>query len=76
MIAVEGKYHDGKIELIKQININKTVKVIVTFLDEEITEPLKKLNIKNFNFNKSRKLLKNVDTSFSDSVCEERRFDL
>ena len=76
MIAVEGKYKDGKIELLHQVNTHKTMKVIVTFLDEDYAENDDTLNLDTFNFSKSRKILKNIKSSFSDTVCEERRFDL
>ena len=75
MIAVEGKYIDGKVELLQKINSKKPMKVIVTFLEDIDRQSSEKLSFKKFNFSKSRKVLKNVRTNFSDTVCEERQLD-
>ena len=76
MLAVEGTYCDGKIELLETIKSRNATKVIVTFLNEEVAKPTQKLTEDKFNFRKTRELLKDVEINFADSVIEERRVDL
>ncbi len=75
MISVKGLYQDGIVTLDKQVNIDHPAKVIVTFVDDEDSEaePAKRHNLSDFNFAKSRELLKDVKGSLSDAVIEERR---
>ena len=76
MIAVRGTYHDGKIELSKEIKTNKPIQVIVTFLDDKIENPSQKLTRDKFNFDKTREILKDINTNFSDTLIDERRENL
>ena len=76
MIQVSGTYNNGNITLDKTMAINKPVKVIVTFVDEETEVEKDRLTINDFSFLKSRELLKNVKGSISDAVIDERRSEL
>ena len=72
MVQLSGTYENGHITLDKEIAVDKPVKVLVTFLDEEV-EKKKRLTLDDFSFAKSRELLKDVKGSLSDAVIEERR---
>ena len=85
MLALQGIYKNGYIKLDNPININKPLKVIVTFIDEEIKlnkqsfvieSEKKTLNINNFSFLKSIEASKNFKGSFSDTLIDERREEL
>ena len=54
MIAVNGIYENGIVRLERRIQAKKTIKVIVTFLDDELTTNVNRLNTKDFSFQKSR----------------------
>jgi len=73
MLAIKGTYKDGKISLEEKVNISKTVKVIITFLDDYEAKTSKKFDFKNFSFDKSKELLKDYQGSLSDAIIEERR---
>ena len=75
MIQVSGTYNKGNILLDERIDIDKPVKVIVTFIDES-TDENKRLVLNDFSFAKSRELLKHVKGTISDAVIEERRSEL
>jgi hypothetical protein len=72
MIHVGGVYDNGNITLDQVMAIDKPVKVIVTFIDEEVDEK-RRLTINDFSFLKSRQLLKDVNGGISDAVIAERR---
>lgn len=76
MLAVKGIYENGDIKLIENININTKQQVIVTFLDEEDKNNLKKIDFKTFNFLKAQKKLENYKGEFCDALIEERREEL
>ncbi len=38
MLAINGVYYKGKIELIKEVSIKEKRRVVVTFLDEPLVE--------------------------------------
>lgn len=76
MIQVNGTYSNGRITLDKAIAIDKPVKVIVTFVEEDTDVEKDRLTINDFSFLRSRELLKNVKGSLSDAVIEERRAEL
>lgn len=73
MIQLSGTYNNGSITLDEPINVEKPVKVLVTFADEDITVKQKRLTLDDFSFAKSRELLKDVKVILSDAVIEERR---
>jgi hypothetical protein len=73
MIQVSGTYNNGNITLDKAIAVDKPVKVIVSFAEEDIDPERTRLKLSDFSFLKSRELLKNVKGSLSDAVIEERR---
>lgn len=76
MIAVNGIYENGMIRLERKIKATKSVKVIVTFLDEELSKNLNRLELKDFSFMKSREKSKRYEGSLSDAVIDERNADL
>ena len=76
MVQLSGTYDNGHITLDKEISIDKPVKVLVTFMDEDVAEKKPRLSFDDFSFSKSRELLKDVHTTLSDAVIEERRSDL
>ncbi len=77
MVALAGTYKNGKIKLDKEYLSKKTVKVIVTFLEEEAEEqPKKRLTINDFHFLQSQKELEHYKGSLSDALIEERRSEL
>lgn len=75
MVQLSGTYEKGKITLDRKISVDKPVKVMVTFMDdieiENIASPSD-----NFSFAKGREILKNLKSSLSDTVIEERRSGL
>jgi hypothetical protein len=76
MIAVSGIYENGIVRLDRSIRAKKTIKVIVTFLDEELTENTNRLTTKDFSFLKSREKSKRFKGSLSDAVIEDRKAEL
>jgi len=73
MLAVHGTYEDGVIKLDRNISLKKKFKVIVTFLETDLPNEPKRLMAKDFSFNKARKISKNLKSSLSDTIIEERR---
>ena len=77
MIAINGTYYNGQLQIEEEIKTQKPMKVIVTFLEE--VEPTKKeekkegLKLSDFSFAESRELLKDMKGSLSEAVIEERR---
>ena len=76
MIAVNGIYENGIVRLDRQIRARRSVKVIVTFLDEDLQNDTKRLTIKDFSFLKSREKSKRYIGSLSDAVIDERKSEL
>ena len=76
MIAVIGTYENGIIRLEKKIDTKKTLKVIVTFLDEELQNDSMRLTTNDFSFRHSRQKTKRFKGNLSDSVIEDRRIEL
>lgn len=76
MLVINGTYENGKIKLDKNINSKKKLKVIVTFLETDLPNESKRLRSKDFSFHKARKISKNLKTSLSDTIIEERRKEL
>jgi hypothetical protein len=78
MVAVAGTYQNGSIKLDKEYSSKKTVKVIVTFLEEEEekTASEKGFSFADFSFAKSQEVLKNYSGSLSDALIEERRSEI
>ena len=74
MVAILGTYENGRVTFEEDANIPSKARVIVTFLEENKAPSSKKvLKLSSFSFAKTRSLLKNVKSSFSDTVIEERR---
>jgi hypothetical protein len=76
MIAVNGIYENGIVRLDRRIQAKKTIKVIVTFLDDELTTNVNRLNTKDFSFLKSREKSKRFKGSLSDAIIEDRKAEL
>lgn len=76
MIAVNGTYENGVITLERKVRSKRSVKVIVTFLDEEIQHDSKRLTTKDFSFRKSREKSKGFIGSLSDDVIDDRKLEL
>jgi hypothetical protein len=76
MIAVNGIYENGIVRLERRIQAQRTIKVIVTFLDEELTADTNRLNTKDFSFLKSREKSQRFKGSLSDAVIEDRKAEL
>ena len=72
MLQLSGTYYQGKIYLEKIIPTDRPLKVVVMF-EEDIQLESKGLKLSDFSFAKSRRLLKDVKGSFSDTVIDERR---
>jgi len=76
MISVMGDYQDGVINIDKAYMSKKVRKVIVTFLEDNAKDDLKRLNLEDFSFKKSREKLESFKSSLSDTIIEERRKEL
>lgn len=76
MIAVNGTYENGVITLERKVRSKRSVKVIVTFLDEEIQHDSKRLTTEDFSFRKSREKSKGFIGSLSDDVIDDRKLEL
>ena len=76
MVAVGGVYQNGSIRLDKEYTSKKTVKVIVTFLEDDEPAAEKGYSFADFSFAESQEVLKNYTGSLSDALIEERRSEL
>ncbi|AMR30331.1 hypothetical protein A0256_02310 [Mucilaginibacter sp. PAMC 26640] len=72
MVQLSGTYENGTVTLDKPVTIDKPVKVVVTFLDEDISNKGKRLTVDDFSFAKGREILKELKGSLADAVIEER----
>jgi len=70
MLSIEGIYQNGELVLKEKVESIQPVKVVVTFLEE----PKKAISLEDFSFAQSRKILKDLDSSLSDTLIEERRY--
>lgn len=50
MVQLSGIYENGHITLDKEISVDKPVKVLVTFMDEDMVEDRKNLSSNDFSF--------------------------
>ena len=73
MVQLSGTYDNGSITLDKKVSTKKPVKVIVTFVDDDIDIESERLTLDDFSFAKGREILKDLKSSLSDAVIEERR---
>ncbi len=73
MIALQGIYRNGEIELEQKIISNYPIKVIVTFLVDESKSENTILNINDFSFLESRRKTLEFKGNISDAIIEERR---
>jgi len=76
MIAIKGIYEDGKIRLERDVQADRALKVIVTFLDEDWKDKRNKLSFHQFSFLKARKKTKGLDSSLSEEIIQERRAEI
>ena len=72
MPQIEGIYENGLVTLLQPIDSKKAVPVVVSFLDEEISQPVKRLTLQNFSFMEAREQTKRYKGNLSDAVIEER----
>jgi len=73
MVQLSGTYDNGSITLDKKVSTKKPVKVIVTFVDDDIDIESERITLDDFSFAKGREILKDLKSSLSDAVIEERR---
>ena len=76
MVTLKGTYINGSIVLERAVKSSKPLKVIVTFMDEDIKEMTEPLNFSHFSFQSARENSKHYAGSISDAVIEERRKDV
>ncbi len=76
MIAVKGTYENGIITLERKVRSKRSLKVIVTFLDEESKQVTQRLTSEDFSFRRSREKSKGFIGSLSDAVIEDRKSEL
>jgi len=91
MLALNGIYQNGTIILDQPMFIDKKVKVIVTFVDEDFSDfekilskevfkndEIKKkgIDLNKFSFLQSIEVTKDCKSSFSEALIEERRAEL
>ena len=85
MLALKGTYQNGFIKLDNPIKFDKPLKVIITFIDEQIKFEYqlninktkdKTIDLNSFSFMQSIEASKDFKGSFSDSIIEERRSEL
>lgn len=78
MIAIAGIYNKGIISLFRKVRTKKPVKVVVTFLEENVVEieNPEDIDIKKFSFLNAINATKNINVSLSDALIEERRKEL
>jgi hypothetical protein len=76
MLTVKGTYKKGEVKLLDNVEFDKQMDVLITFLDDiEITKSEKSIK-KKYSFKKSQELLSNYKGSLSQAVIEERRSQL
>jgi hypothetical protein len=76
MLAIKGIFDNGKVKLEKQVHSTKPLHVIVTFLDDVNEENDELIDLNKFSFLQSQEVLKNLKSSLSDTVIEERKIEL
>ena len=76
MLAIRGVFDNGIIKLNEKVNYSKPLKVIVTFLEEIREDKNESIDLNKFSFFKSQEVLKNLKSSLSDAVIEERKIEL
>lgn len=73
MVVVKGTYENGVVTFEEEIKTNKPVKVSVTFLEDVETNSKNRVTMDSFSFRETRHLLRNLTTSLSDDLINERR---
>ena len=69
MKTVKGTYYNGKLTLDEPLETDRPIKVTVIVEEENQSE----FKLSDFSFEESQEMLKDVKTSFSEEVVEERR---
>ena len=72
MLALAGTYQNGHLTLEQEFTSGKPLTVIITFLEDVVPQPRKRLHFSDFSFAESQRLLASVTGSFSDEVTKER----
>jgi len=73
MLSVRGLYEHGSVKLDEKVPISMETPVIVTFLEDVEEEETKRIDLRDFSFNRAKEILKDYKGSLSDAVIEERR---
>ena len=60
----------------RKVRSKRSIKVIVTFLDEGLQHDSKRLTAKDFSFRKSREKSKGFNGSLSEAVIDDRKSEL
>ena len=76
MLALSGIYKNGHITLDEKISVKDAVKVIVTFIGDDIEVEQPPVNSHSFSFIAGQQLLNSIKGNLSDTVIEDRRKDL
>lgn len=76
MITVNGVYENDIVRLDRRNRTKKKMKVIVTFLDEELSDEPKRLKIEDFSFLEAREKSKRFKGPIADAVIEYRKSEL
>ncbi|MCP4353442.1 MAG: hypothetical protein GY795_48960 [Desulfobacterales bacterium] len=76
MLAIKGVYDNGTISFRERVKTSGPVSVIITFLEEDVEISEQQFDLEKLSFRKSRELLKDLKSSLSDEVIEERRSEL
>ncbi|NCX96111.1 MAG: hypothetical protein EBX41_06820 [Chitinophagia bacterium] len=76
MIALSGTFHNGQIVLDEPCRLTDPVKVIVTFIEDDLPKDNiipKPLNYNSYSFGKVRELLTGIKDNISDEIIRDRR---
>ena len=76
MFVVRGTYHDGQVKLENPVQTDRSVPVIVTFLEDIALDQgqssVSYKGLDRFTFSKTREKLRDVKVCLSDAVIEGR----
>lgn len=75
MLAVKGRYQDGIVRLLQDVQERAWSNVVVIFLDDAEPVAIHAPTRKRFSFRQAQDALKTYHGSLSDAVLEERKDD-
>lgn len=76
MLALTGIYKNGHIILDEKVSAKNPVKVIVTFISEEVEVEKTPASDRSFSFRPSQQFLNNNKRKLPDTVIEDKHQDL